>query len=162
MNRPLLQKHLLLTAFTFIMTLPLAAQIPNFSFQALDGNTYTASQLPKGKSIFVMLFDPGCEHCQTQAKNIGDAADKFQNVKFVFVSMFDDKAGIEQFGKTYFGDKGLDVTFLIDPSTGIDFETYFGYTDDPVYIHLFKPNGQKYAYKYFGHEQSAGELLKHL
>lgn len=156
------QKIALTICFALGLLAFASAQVPPFSFQTLDGKSFTQENLTDGKSTFIMLFDPGCDHCQEQAKNIGEAAERFGNVQLIFVSMFDDKEGIAHFHETYLGSSKLDVTFLVDPTTGIDFENSFGYTDDPVYIHLFRMVDGKHKYKYFGHEQSAEELLKYL
>lgn len=44
---------------------PAPAQIlPDFSFKRADNTVFTPIDLPTGKKLFFILFDPTCEHCQ--------------------------------------------------------------------------------------------------
>ncbi|MEL6673765.1 MAG: redoxin domain-containing protein [Bacteroidota bacterium] len=136
------------------------AQVPYFTFPDLDGKTFTHTQLDPNKSTMIMMFDPYCDHCETQAGWIAEAATKFQHVQFVFVTIETEKEPIKAFRDKYFGKTSLkeQVKFLQDPD--FMFEEYFGYTDDSVNIYLFKA-GKKQR-KYFGKETEAETLLKFL
>lgn len=137
-------------------------EIPSFSFTTLDGNTFTQAQLDTDKPVFVMMFDPYCEHCEAQAKYIAAEAEKFREkeVQFIWVTLEPDPEAIARFRDTHFEDTGLipQMTFLMD--SNVMFEEYFGYTMDPVNIYCFSPETGKQ--KYFGEEQEAAALLKYL
>ena len=56
------------------------------------------SQL-KGKAILI-LFQPDCDHCQREAKEIRQHLDEFKDYSLYFISS-DQLPSIEQFGKSY-------------------------------------------------------------
>jgi thiol-disulfide isomerase/thioredoxin len=134
--------------------------MPAFSFYDLEGDTFTSAQLDPSRPVFVMMFDPYCDHCRTQAEHIAHAPELFlqKKAQFVWVTLEPEAEAIVAFREEYFGDSGLDVHFLQDKD--IRFEEFFGYTDDAVNIYLFKPDGK--APKYFGKEQNAKVLLNYL
>ena len=147
------------------LSLSVSAQkvsLPAFSFTDLEGQPFSSAQLDAEKPVFVMMFDPYCDHCQTQAKHIAEAARQFKakQVQFVWVTLEPDPEAITKFKNDYFGESGLgsQMYFLMDSE--IRFEDFFGYTDDPVNIYCFQP-GKKQA-KYFGEEQEADVLLNYL
>ncbi len=153
-------KNTLLIALLLGMT-SLQAQVsfPAFSFQDLEGNTFTPAQLDASKSTMIMLFDPFCDHCEQQADWIAAAADQFTDVQFVFVTLEPEIEYIEAFKEKHFGKSGLKHLFFVQ-DVNVAFETYFGYTDDVVNIYLYKPG--KDRPKYFGEETPAADLLKYL
>jgi len=136
--------------------------LPAFQFSDLEGHTFAASQLDPSRPVFVMMFDPYCDHCQTQAENIAAAADAFEakEVQFVWVTLDPEPEAIAKFRDHHFGETGLreQMHFLMD--TEIRFEEYFGYTDDAVNIYCYKPGAKRP--RYFGEEQEATVLLKYL
>lgn len=135
--------------------------LPAFSFYDLEGNAFSYSDLDAERPVFVMMFDPYCDHCQTQANHIAEAADRFRakGVQFVWVTLEPEAEAIAKFKESHFGESGLkDLHFLQDKD--IRFEEFFGYTDDAVNIYLFRPDGKRP--KYFGKEQDATVLLKYL
>ena len=85
-------------AFLIILTLSVQActsqvpenapkNIPEFTFYNIKGNqaiTRTSLAL-KGNIVFI-FFDPGCSHCRTDIKAIGDNFDKVENINFYLVS----------------------------------------------------------------------------
>lgn len=137
-------------------------QLPDFSFTDLDGNAFTNSSLDSDKPVFVMMFDPYCDHCETQADNIAEQADKFRakGVQFMWVTLEPDPEALARFRDKHFGGTGLEdsLHFLMDQN--VMFEDYFGYTDESINIYCFKPDGSRP--KYFGEEQEAASLLKYL
>ncbi|WNJ16499.1 redoxin domain-containing protein [Pontibacter sp. G13] len=156
-----MKKHLILFSWLVVIQLAWAqAQtLPPFSFEAMDGTPFTSANLDPQKSTFIMLFDPYCDHCDQQATYIAEAADQFEDVQFVFVTIETDNEAIQNFRDRHFADTGLEhLNFVKD--TQIRFESYFGYTDDVINIYLYKP-GRKQP-KYFGKETEAEQLLKFL
>lgn len=151
---------LALLTFLFVNSSLAQIQVPAFSFKTLEDKEFTQAQLDANKPTMIMNYDPYCDHCNEQAEIIRKAASKFKekNVQFVFVTFIPEKEATEEFIKTHFEGTELDYTFLLDPE--IQFESYFGYTDDALNIFLYKAKGGKP--KYFGEEQSAETLLNNL
>jgi peroxiredoxin len=79
---------------------PPAQTIPQFQFFRLDNTSFTDKDVPKGKMVFFMFFDPDCDHCQHAIKSIGDQFQSFKNVP-VFLISIDDQNKINHFLDTY-------------------------------------------------------------
>lgn len=154
-----MKRVLFLTLILFSVTASFAQTIPWFSFKDLSGKTFTRDNLDLSKPVFIMFFDPYCEHCETQAKNIAQSASRFQNIQLVWVTIESDVKAVNTFRDTHFGRSGLTKLYFLQ-DTEYKFERYFGYTEDAVNIYLYKPGVAKL--KYFGSEQTAAELLKYL
>ena len=135
------------------------AQMPAFSFFDLEGNAFSQAKLDDERPAMIMLFDPYCDHCDQQAGWISEAAEKLENVQFVFVTIEPEKEPVQQFRDKHFQETSIrDVHFLQD--LNFQFEAYFGYSDDAVNIYLYQPGRKKL--KYFGKETEVDELLKYL
>ncbi len=76
----------LLFAFSVNAQIP-AKTIPVFAFARMNGKTYTEKDLPKGKTIFFMFFDPGCDHCQRAMAVIGKDYNTYRNTPIILLSM---------------------------------------------------------------------------
>lgn len=145
--------------FGFQQVLTAQSPIPDFQFLNLDGESFTQAQLPQDQPVFIMRFDPYCDHCDQQASWIAEAEESFKDVHMVFVSFLDEVEAIQDFQQRHFGETQLEhMYFLRDPD--YQFEEYFGYTDESLVIYLYQPG--KKSLKYFGKEQPAEVLLKFL
>lgn len=47
---------------------------------------YTKAELPKNKPVLLIVFNPGCDHCQHETEAIVQNIDKFKNVHIVMAS----------------------------------------------------------------------------
>lgn len=143
------------------LTFPALAQlsVPAFTFTDLEGEAYASTQLDQTQSALIIYFDPWCEHCNTQAEWISQNQADFANVQILFITFEPEQEPIIEFESKHFSGSGWsNVTFLQD--LDFQFESYFGYTDDALYIYCFKPDGSKG--KYFGKEQPASVLKNNL
>ena len=132
---------------------------PRQCWQLNSQYRYNSAKLNQSKSALIIYFDPWCEHCNQQAEWIAARPDAFKNVQILFVTFEPEKTPIQEFKNKYFSAAGWsNVVFLQD--LDFQFETYFGYTDDPLYIYCYKPGGGKG--KYFGEEQRAEVLINFL
>jgi thiol-disulfide isomerase/thioredoxin len=63
--------------------------IPEFTFYTVDKDAaFTRNNLASnGKNIVILFFDPGCSHCQQEARLLGKNYNKLKNVNFYFVAM---------------------------------------------------------------------------
>jgi peroxiredoxin len=79
---------------------PPAQTIPQFQFFRFDNKPFTEQDLPKGKTVFIMFFDPDCDHCQHAIKSIGDNFQTFKKT-YIFLVSIDDQDKINHFMDTY-------------------------------------------------------------
>lgn len=130
--RTLVSALLLVVCFaSFAVAQPPAeppAQLPDFIFTQTNGIPYLRANLKPNKATVVMLFDPGCDHCQAQATLIKQAASRLQNVQFVFVSI-DEATYVNAFREQYLAGAGLDMVFLLDKA--FKFDSYFSRSPIP-------------------------------
>lgn len=59
--------------------------LPNMALVGLDGKQFNAQTL-KGKKTIFILFQPDCEHCQNESKQIAGRLDKFSKYELYFIS----------------------------------------------------------------------------
>ncbi len=119
--------------------------IPEFSFQNLEGETFTKKDLKKGQQTIFIYFNSGCDYCQNEAKLIKEHIDEFNNVQLIFVSI-ETIDEIKTFSKQYQLDNYDNITFLSDKRDG--FTTRFGATSVP-YLLIYDKN-QKLIKKHKG------------
>ena len=61
--------------------------VPEFTFFNIKGNqAVTRTSLALKGNIVILFFDPGCSHCRTDIKALGDNFDKVGNANFYLVS----------------------------------------------------------------------------
>jgi peroxiredoxin len=64
-----------------------AQTLPAFSFVLADGRPFTNTDLPAGKPVFFVLFDPTCPHCQRAVRSMDEQAAAFNKATVCLVSM---------------------------------------------------------------------------
>lgn len=72
--------------------------LPSMNLTTTDGIQVNTQTL-KGKSILI-LFQPDCDHCQREAKEIREHIDAFKDYTVYFISA-DQMPAIEKFAKEY-------------------------------------------------------------
>jgi peroxiredoxin len=72
--------------------------LPSMTLMALDGTQINTLSI-KGKSILI-LFQPDCDHCQREAKEIRENLEAFKEYSIYFISA-DPMPAIEKFAKDY-------------------------------------------------------------
>jgi thiol-disulfide isomerase/thioredoxin len=62
-------------------------QVPGFKLLLMDSSTYFYKyQLKKSTPTVIIYFNPDCEHCKTETKNLMDSINYVQDVQFVLAS----------------------------------------------------------------------------
>jgi peroxiredoxin len=107
-------KHIILPSFAFIIVLlacsgpsknkveeplpPATNDLPKMTVITSSRSEVNLNQL-KGNTILI-LFQPDCDHCQREAKEIRQHLDEFKDYALYFISA-DQLQSIEAFGKSY-------------------------------------------------------------
>jgi hypothetical protein len=95
-----------------------AQTVPEFSFSRMDNTPFTHKDLPKGKILCFIFFDPDCDHCQHAIKNIEKQFAHFQKTAVYLVSVAD-KDKIDYFLSSFAPSlkKQKNVWLLRDPES---------------------------------------------
>lgn len=87
--------------------------IPDFSFQNLQGITFANVNLTEGKNKLFVYFNSECEHCQYEAFEISKHLDQFKHTQILFIS-FESIESIRLFAEKYGLSNQEGVVFLHD------------------------------------------------
>lgn len=124
---------LLFSLYSLLWSLRLTAQktIPNeYTFWDIKGDSIKLTDIKYKHTLTLVLYDPGCDHCWHQAKDIADNLKKFKKTKFVWISINTPKA-IEEFKDKYFpGNMSKNMIFLYDPKMTI-FKKFDDFIETP-------------------------------
>jgi len=130
--------------------------IPKFSFfNVLNKDTFTNDSIKEGKPCLIVYFNPDCEFCQHEAKQLSANILKFQDDQILMISYVEiDK--ILKFRQEYhLQDKN--IVFLKD--TNDQFIDDFGDASIPS---IFIYNKNRQLTHHFIGETKTGALLKYL
>ena len=61
--------------------------LPDFTFYRADGRSFGPRDLPAGKPVLFVLFEPTCPHCQQATRHIGEQYDKLSRAEICMISM---------------------------------------------------------------------------
>jgi cytochrome oxidase Cu insertion factor (SCO1/SenC/PrrC family) len=127
--------------------------LPSMNLTTLNG-TQVNTQTLTGKSILI-LFQPDCDHCQREAKEIREHIEAFRDYSVYFVSA-DPMPTIEKFAKDY--DLSSQANFFFGMTTVESVLNNFGPIPAPsVYIYSDQALMQK-----FNGEVSIDKILQAL
>jgi thioredoxin-related protein len=88
-------KKIFLSSFLFFVILNIFAQqstqqvptVPTFHILKIDSATYyTNNDLKKHHETLIMYFNPECEHCKHQTKDLIEEMDKLKNIEIVMAT----------------------------------------------------------------------------
>lgn len=113
---------------------PAGEKLPSFKFTDLNGKTFTDKNIPNGKPFLIMYFDPGCDHCEMEAKWLSESIDKFKSWNLYFVSI-SDPVEIGKFRDRFFAGKS-NCIFLSDIEVSI-FKSFKNMYNTPT-INVYK------------------------
>jgi thioredoxin-related protein len=135
-----LQSILLLFIILFwnLNSIAQAGKIPPFSMMQANGKVFKAQDLPLGKPIIVIYFDPDCDHCEKTTKELLKKMDEFKKASIAMVTYlavdkvveFEKKHGLKKYPNIFVGTEGS--TYFL--------KNYYRLTTMP-YIALYTKNG---------------------
>lgn len=105
--------------------------IPLFSYQDINGKTFTNENLKKATPIIFIYFNTECEYCNEEASMIQKNMPKFKDYQLIFIS-FEKREQIESFSKYYKLDLYNNVHFLRDNK--VTFATTFDVNSLPCIV----------------------------
>jgi thiol-disulfide isomerase/thioredoxin len=94
--------------------------IPDFNIQQADNSFFTKINLPQGKAVIIIFFNPDCGHCQLVAHSFEQQVQKFKDDFFVWIS-YGTVHAIDSFAQNYHLNTqpnmrfGRDVNYFIPP-----------------------------------------------
>jgi len=119
------------------------SELPKLNLTNLDG-THLDMSVMKGKKIIFILFQPDCDHCQNEAKQISTRIAAFSKYEVYFLSSAPVKE-IEKFSVTYklnttknFHFANTDVQGVIDSFGPIPAPSIFIYSEDGKQVNKFE------------------------
>ncbi|MCW3092006.1 MAG: hypothetical protein JWP81_3075 [Ferruginibacter sp.] len=90
---------LVLVSSTITAQVP-AATIPEFKFSRYNETVFANKDLPPGKMIFFIFFDPGCDHCQRAITYLNQHVSEFRKAAIYLITI-DVKEKTDRFFATY-------------------------------------------------------------
>ena len=136
------------------------APLPPFKFQSVMGGDLTPEKLAKDKPVIVFFYDPTCDHCQQEARWVGEMINDFKDINLVWVT-WGEWQDVKTFIQTHFTHDGKPImpssTIHFAKDTGYTFDSFFG--DSPIpSVHIYSKEWTHV--KTFKNEVHAVELLK--
>jgi glutaredoxin len=89
--------------------------------------------------LIAVYFSPDCDHCQQQAKWIQEKSTDLKNCQLLWITDYDEVAGIKEFQAKYLPKVSVPMYFVQDKDYKID--SYFGYSEVPS-IYIYTSTGQ--------------------
>lgn len=62
------------------------APLPSFSFEQLDGHAFRNSDLEPGQPLVFKYFNPECDHCQSETRELVQQIDLFKPDQIIMIS----------------------------------------------------------------------------
>jgi thiol-disulfide isomerase/thioredoxin len=76
--------------------------LPEFKIMLMDSVTiFNTADIPKGKPIMFVFFDPGCKHCKDFTQKMVEAMDSLQDVRIYMLTFSHDLASLRGFCTEY-------------------------------------------------------------
>lgn len=81
------------------------ANIPPFEVKTTEGKMISNKDFDAYDKIMLILFNPGCDHCQHLAKDIVKHYDTFKDVAIIYIGA----KGVEEYIPAFIKETGLDA-----------------------------------------------------
>ncbi len=98
----------------------------DFRFTDIKGEAFSPRNLPLGKPVIVLYFDPDCDHCQLESKWIVEQKELFKDISLLFVSWAEMEA-LQAFPEKHL--QGITSNVFITKDDQYKIDDYFGYSE---------------------------------
>jgi peroxiredoxin len=132
---------------------PTVNELPNVNIQKTDGAMMSLASAPE-KSVLI-FFDPSCDHCQNEAKQISERKQVFRDYSVYFVAA-DSIKSITKFATDY---NLIEPNFYFAHAEGIDVYNTMGPMPSIPAIYIY--NKRRLVKKFEG-ETKLEEIIKFL
>lgn len=130
--------------------------LPAFEFITLNGIVFNNSYLKNNENILIIYFNPDCEECQHEAKQIKDNIHLFNNTRILMISRgSSDK--ILQFASKFNLINESNIIFLIDTK-----EIYYQIFDAKMVPNIFIYDSSHQLVKHYEGQTKTETILKYL
>jgi thiol-disulfide isomerase/thioredoxin len=131
--------------------------IPPFKMVLSDNTISTANDLPKGKPVVLIYFDPDCDHCQKLMTALFKKINDFKKAEIVLVT-FKTTGDVVAFEKKYNTKKYSNIKVGTE-GTSFYLRMYYGLMTMPFTALYDKNRNLNYSYR---KETPVDDLLKRL
>ncbi len=83
-------------------------------FESVNGGQMCIDEFDRQKPTMIIYFNPGCEHCQYEASEIGLQAEKFEKANMILITPDDSIKRVEAFAAKYHLWEVDNLTVLLD------------------------------------------------
>lgn len=140
---------LLIVIFFLSVTLLFSARafsqpVPPFKMTLSDNKIFNASELPKGKPLVLIYFDPDCDHCQRLMDTLFKKINSFKKAELVLIT-YKPVTELASFEKKHDTHKYTNMKVGTE-GTGFYLRNYFKLMIMP-FTALYDKNGN-YSYSY--------------
>jgi len=105
-------------------------EMPAFNILLQDSTTVLNTfNIPKGRAVALVLFDPDCKHCKAETDELVRGMDSLTNIDFYFVTPVHGMTGVRDFIKLHGLDKFPNVK-----GAGRDYEFFFSTYYDVKFV----------------------------
>src|SRR6186713_267180 len=114
------------SCFTFILFFPSrmnSQTIPPFKMTLSNNKILNAADLPKGKPLVLIYFDPDCDHCQKLMTELFKKINSFKKVEMVLIT-FKPVTDVAVFEKKYSTPRYANLTVGTE-GTGFYLRNYY-------------------------------------
>lgn len=122
-----------------------AQSIPPFKITLSDNKIFNGSDVPKGKSMILIYFDPECDHCQKLMDELFKNINSFKKTEIVMVT-FKPVIELAAFEKKYNTQKYINIKVGTE-GTSFYLRKYYGLVIMPFTALYDKEGNLNYSYK---------------
>ncbi len=122
-------------------------ELPAFNIRKMDSfEVFNTFNIPKGRPVALVLFDPECSHCELLTEELVRGMDSLKNIDFYYFTPASSMTAVRKFHKNHHFDQYPNIKMV-----GRDYEFFFSdyydvrfvpdialYDENKKFVHLFE------------------------